>query len=201
MKAILTFTALILSLNLGAQVNFDKLKLLEASNEVSPLYKILDITDTNAIILDFGYFRIPKKQEGVHRKFLVFYGGGLVQHITHQVSVRNNNTAKVKLKKRYFDEIESAQLCAHLDSCILNGAFLLNKGRLNSITKELPEGKALTRVISHYGGPLNFKIVQGSRHTTYSPPSDLEDLILDHFMGYREKQIFLNMYQFLRNHI
>ena len=201
MKAILVVVTLFVSTHLGAQVNFNKLTLLETSDKVSQLYQVLDIPDTNAIIFDFGYYHLPKHPKQVQRKFIVFYGDGLVQHITHQVLVRKNNKLKIKLKKRNFEEIQATQLCAHLDSCILNGAFLLNSEMLESMDKYLPDGGMLTLSVSHGGGPNRLWIIQGSHYTSYWPPPSLDTLILGRYIGYRVKQRFLNMYQFLYNHI
>jgi hypothetical protein len=150
--------------------------------------ELLKLKDKNSLIVKIGYSSYWSK--GQNSEFIVYQNDGKVKRfVVYQPS---SPELKAKIKRKRIKKKEYQYYWNHLNNCIEENKYKIEKSKLNITEKKgEEEGTVITKMISD-GADYSFWICQGKNYIaygSYEPKSFIEDK----FPGWKERQKLVDL--------
>ena len=152
--------------------------------------ELLKLKDMNSLIVKIGYSSYWTK--GQNSEFIVYQNDGKVKRfVVYQPS---SPELKTKIKSKRIKKKEYQYYWNHLNNCIEENKYKIDKSKLNINEKKGEEkGTVITKVISD-GADYSFWIYQGKNYIAYGSYSP-ESFIEDEFPGWEERKKLVDLMQ------
>ncbi|GHC65783.1 hypothetical protein [Ulvibacter litoralis] len=150
--------------------------------------ELLKLKENNSLIIKIGYSSYWTK--GQNSEFIVYQNNGKVKRFV--VYQPNSPKLKVNVKKKNIKKKEYQYYWNHLNNCIEENKYKIEKSQLNIIEKKGKEkGTVITKVISD-GADYSFWICQGKNYIAYGS-YEPKLFIKDKFPGWKERQKLVDL--------